>query len=275
MTPSMLPPGLHYDVPPGVYFARELGLVRKSVLDLVHRAPAAYKAWLDGQETEPTPAMVLGTALHCAALEPERFAREYVVSAEFGDCRKTVNRDARDAWRSEHAGKTVLSAEDMRAVGGMVASLLAHPLMGRILTRGRPEVTARWLDQDTGLPCVARVDLWSEPLALALDLKTTEDARPAQFAKSIANFRYHVQAALYTEGLGAVGAPCEHFVFCAVEKRPPYLVAMYELDAGAVVRGERSARRNIRTLAECCMRDAYPGYDAGISEITLPPWAED
>ena len=79
--------GVFYDIPAEEYHQRELGVASKSTLDLVHHSPAHYYAWLQGLDKEPTPALEFGAAFHCASLEPERFARDYAIVPNFGDCR--------------------------------------------------------------------------------------------------------------------------------------------------------------------------------------------
>ena len=52
-----------------------------------------------------------------------------------------------------------------------------------------------------------------EPHRIVVDVKTTRDASRAEFAKSIANLDYHVQAAWNQDALGA-----EQFITIAVEE---------------------------------------------------------
>lgn len=269
-----LPAGLHDAVPVGLYHQRIPGVVSKSALDLVHRSPAHYRAWLDGAEEEATPALLFGAATHCAVLEPDVFARDYAVEPAFGDCRKTENKARRDAWRAANAGKLLLSPEDKAAIDGIVKALREHPLASRMLTEGASEVTLRWRDAGTGLECKGRADHYFPRLGLALDLKTTEDARPSSFRKSVANYGYHRQDAFYRDGFAAVGAPLEHFVFVVCEKKPPHLVALYTLDANAIRRGRLSVMQDMSTLAECFETDEWPGYSPSIETLSLPTWAE-
>jgi hypothetical protein len=269
-----LEPGMHPGIEPEVYYARALGLVRKSVLDLVHRSPAHLKAWLDGGEEEPTPALAFGVALHTALLEPDRFAHEYVVAPDFGDRRYKAAKERYEGWKAENVGKTVLEVRDGDAIRGITMSVLRHPLLGRIVERGRSEMTVRW-DEECGLPAAARLDKYLEELAVTLDLKSTEDASPGAFSRSVANYRYHVQEAHYRAGLDAIGATCEHFIFGACEKRPPYAVALYELSPEALAVGERVRRRDIQRLEECAVKNEWPGYPEAIVELDLPRWAQN
>jgi hypothetical protein len=108
---------------------------------------------------------------------------------------------------------------------------------------------------------------------MVADVKTTEDARPDAFRKSVANYGYHRQDAFYRGGLSAIGASAQHFVFVVVEKTPPHAVAIYALDQDAVSRGFNSVQADMRRLAECMRSGEFPGYDASIQTLSVPPWA--
>lgn len=265
--------GLHLDVPEDCYHERVPGLVSKSTLDLVDRSPAHYKAWLDGEEREPTPALNFGKWFHAALLEPERFASQYVVQPDFGDCRFKENKVRRDEWRIANAHREAIDPTAMETIRGMCAAVRAHSLADRMIREGVAESTLRWRDEETGLECKARPDYYVERLAVAYDVKTTEDARPEAFARSVANYRYHVQDAFYREGFARIGKPLEHFVFIAVEKSAPYAVALYTLEPDDVALGWNAARKNLTDLAEAVRTDFYRGYAANIQSLRLPAWA--
>lgn len=275
--------GLHRAVPDAVYHRKVLGLASKSALDRFARSPAHYLAWLRGAETDETPALHLGKAVHCAMLEPARFDREYIAEPEWGPCRANAelgvsteqgreNKKRRDAWRAARAGAPTLTVDEARSIRGMVASVLAHPLASRMLEQGDAEVTLRWLDQPSGLACKARLDWLVPSLSMIADIKSTQDASPDGFRRSVAKYGYHRQDAFYRDGMRAIGAPVEHFAFVACEKEAPYAVAVYSLDVEAITAGERQTRRLLDSLAACCARGQFPGYPDTIHTLSLPPW---
>lgn len=268
-----LEPGLYEGVPEASYHARIPGLVSKSALDIVDRSAAHYRAHLDGAEREATPALVFGKQFHCALLEPERFAIEYVEQPDFGDCRLKENKASRDKWRLANFGREPVDAATMARIRGMCAAVTEHPIAGKMLRGGMPEVTLRWRDEETGLECKARADYYVDHLAACIDVKTTEDARPEAFARSMANYRYHVQHAFYSNGFARIGRPLKHFIFLVVEKAAPHLVALYALDADDVAVGWSAARANMDTLVEAFSTDTFPGYPTNIQSIRLPAWA--
>jgi hypothetical protein len=270
-----LPPGLHPGIADSLYHTPCLELMSNSGLGRFRRSPAHYRAWALRQTTEPeSTAFAFGKALHCAVLEPERFAHEFVTEPEWGDCRKTENKKARDAWREAHAGVTLLSDTDATSLRGMIESVLAHPLARRCIERGASEVTLRWRDA-SGAECKGRIDYHVPEIAMAVDLKTTEDASPNAFRRSVASYGYHRQDAFYRRGLAAVNAGVEHFAFVAIEKTPPYAVAIYTIDPAAIAAAHEATTRLLERFAECLAWDDWPSLSHEIQTLQLPPWVTE
>lgn len=268
-----LAPGLHVDVPSSVYHARELGMANKGGLDVLRKSPAHYRAWVDDDAVrEETKALRVGSAVHCAMLEPKRFAEEYVVEPVFGDCRTPANKKRRDEWRAEYANARIVSDDEHAMIVGMARSIAQHPVAGRMLEEGQPELTVRWNDA-TGVPCKARADFYVPQYAAVFDLKTCEDASTDGFRRSVAKYGYHRQHAFYARGFASVGAPLRSFVFLAIEKKAPYALALYALDNEAVGKGEATILEDLETLATCVRANRWPGYETRIQPLTLPTWA--
>ncbi len=112
-----------------------------------------------------------------------------------------------------------------------------------------------------------------------VDVKTTASAAPDEFSRSTWRYGYHRQAAFYLDGCKAAGLDVRRFVFLAIEKDAPHLVAAYELDAMDVELGRTAYRRDLATLAACMEAeargepDAWPGYGEAIQPLALPRWA--
>lgn len=269
-----LPDGVHRDVLPRLYHDRHKGVVSKSVLDLVRRSPAHYKAWLDRElPEEETPALLFGQAFHCALLEPERFSDEYAAEPDFGDCRLKDNKAARNEWRAVHMESTLLSSDDAATIRGMVASIHRHPLASKMIRDGVSELTLKWTDADTGLTCKSRLDYYVESLGMIVDAKSTLDARWEPFRRDMIKYGYEIQDALYRSAAIELGLKVQHFVFLAVEKSAPFAVATYTLDEAGIASGFSKARAAITELAHSVKTDTWPGYDIGIQTIDWPNWA--
>lgn len=251
--------------------------VSKSHLDQIARSPLHYWArYLDPNRVtpEPTPAMVLGSALHTHVLELQEWDRLYVTAPE-GIDRRTKDGKARWAeFEAQAAGKTVLSAGDVEQVMAMGRSILAHPSAAYLLSQpGKAETTHLWTDAETGLECKCRPDWLLDDGLIVVDLKTTSDASPNEFRRSIAKWRYQVQAAWYLEGLQqATGQRPEQWIFICVESKPPYAAAVYAADAEMIEAGWKQARIDLEKLAECRAANRWPSYSDQIEMISLPAW---
>lgn len=258
--------------------------VSKSNLDLIERSPAHLKHYLDHPESrEETPAMRFGSLVHTAVLEPDLLASEYIVMPE--DLKKPTPQQINakkpspatvellDRWKEfeqESSGKTVVDKFDLEASEAMRKAVMEHSKARSLLSIGEPEQSVFWDNRETGVACKARTDwIHGHQQSLLVDLKTTNDARPESFIRSILKFRYDVQSAHYTDGFNI-----DKFVFIAVEKKPPHGVAVYAVDGELFQRGDLARLANLETYAECQATDNWPGYSEKIQTLELPNWAK-
>jgi len=194
--------------------------------------------------------------------------------------------DAKDEWLRNNGHRQVLDAEAWDQLHRMRDSVMAHPAARALIEApGIAELSVYWVDPVTGEKCRCRPDFWRMD-GVMVDVKTTDDASPEGFAKSIAKWRYHVQQPFYLDGaslalqqadaeaFGKIRHPdaADDFVFLAVEKNPPYLVGVYMLDAASVQAGREEYRRNLDVFAECNRTGVWPGYGNLVQPISLPAW---
>ena len=250
--------------------------VSKSHLDQVARSPLHYWArYLDPNRIvpEPTPAMAIGSAVHTHVLELDQWDARYVSAPDGIDRRTKAGKAEWEAFTTAATGRTVLPKADADLVMRMAHSVFTHPAAAMLLALpGKAETTHMWTDAATGLQCKCRPDWLTDDGRLLVDLKTTEDAGRG-FAKSIAQWRYHVQASWYLDGIEqATGTRPEQFLFLCVEKKAPYAVAVYAADAEMIAAGAQTAARDLDVLATCKAANAWPGYSDQIEPISLPPW---
>ena len=250
--------------------------VSKSHLDLIARSPLHYWArYLDPNRVAPeaSPQMRLGTALHTHVLELSRWDEEIAVAPAM-DRRTKAGKEAWQAFQDDTAGKTVISSDDADQVLAMGRAVMRHPAAAMLLgLPGKAETTHMWTDAATGLECKCRPDWLTDDGSIVADLKTTKDASPRGFKQSVANFRYHVQAAWYLHGLEqATGKRPDQFIFICVESTAPYACAVYAADAEMIERGHDQAMRDLARLTECKAADSWPSYSEQIETLSLPGW---
>ena len=267
MTLTIDAPGLVEDMPEAVYHARpELSSTGARTL---LRNAAKYQ-W---DRTHPVyrDAFDLGSALHTKVL-----GKGWPVDVhDFDNWTTKAAKEAKAASRAE--GRVPMLRKDADVVDAMAESVLRHPLARGIFEGGGyREVSLFATDPDTGVAMRARPDVLQDDIMA--DLKSAVSAASDDFAKSAANYGYCTQQEWYERvrriALGTWPiAPT--FLFVVVEKSPPYLVNVIELDAEFARIGRSQVDRALRLYAECAATDTWPGYERADGQPNLvgpPAW---
>lgn len=233
--------------------------------------PARFR-WERDNPPESTRTLDFGKAAHRVVLD--RGADLLVVDAD--DWRTNAAKAQRD--EAHATGRTPLLREEMRVVEDMAAAIRKHPVASVLFNpdRGRPEQSLFWTDPTTAVDCRARLDWLPDPSSGRLiipDLKTSQSAQPDAFAKSCASYGYAQQSAWYIDGAKQLGLAEEvAFVFVVIEKTPPYLVTVCELDWEALRIGARLNWLAREVYADCQANDTWPSYTDEVAHIQLPGW---
>jgi exodeoxyribonuclease VIII len=198
---------------------RALAAVSKSDLDLVARDPALLE-WKKHAPRAESDAAEIGTATHCALLEPERFAIEYRQQPAF-DKRTNAGKAAAVEFEAAMADKIVLSHDDYVLVTAMRDSVLAHPHARELLT-GDGVSESSIVFELNGVRCKCRPDRLPASVRIngrpvIVDLKTTDDIEKIKY--SIVDYRYDVQDAFYSAGYEQEYGETPVFVFVFVGKK--------------------------------------------------------
>lgn len=241
-----------------------------SSLNLFAVSPEKYYA-LKGVERDETEAMKVGTALHTMALEPEKFNQRYFCLPEM-DRRTKAGKELYAQIEATNKNKILLKPEDFQVVAEAATSIRNNTFANGLLSNALTELTATWHDVETSLDLKGRIDAYNEKLRIIVDIKTTTDAGRS-FSKTILQRGYHRQAAFYMDALRANGKPVEHVVIIAVEKEPPYSVALYKLCDDTIRLSKAENDALLKRYAHCLKTDYWPGYTQGIMTISLPNYA--
>ena len=254
--------------------------IRRSDLWLMNDSPEKFKWHQDHpeEESEKSPAFLFGSMCHKMVLEPESFDEEYAVAPDV-DKRTKAGKEEWQRFVEENAGKIAVNPADFQTAAEMGKAVMGHPLAGDILSLNDYEVPFFWEDPDTGEKCKCKVDalrLRNGKYAV-IDYKTTTDASTETFNKHIFRFGYHVQAAMYTEGVQiALGLDYRpRFLFVAQEKKAPYAVNVIEVSEDVMNYGSTVYHELMRKYHECKVMDVWNGYCEDVpNESWLPGWVE-
>lgn len=218
-------------------------------------------------------AFSLGSATHSLVLEPHKFDNEFAVAPSLNR-RTKKGKEEYLKFEDENIGKTVLLKEEFENAKNIAKSVLDLNLP--FLKDGITECS--FFSKFDGVDVRCRPDYYKEDMGIVVDLKTTDDASLKGFAKSVANFGYHTQASFYLKTLESMGLNAFKFVFIAVEKKPPYMVGIYELDYESLQKGCRNIEKAFKLLNELdsFKTNIYKNIDTKqvVQTIKLPKWAK-
>lgn len=247
--------------------------ISKSQLDLIHKSPALFQ-WAKAapEDEEKKTALNVGDAVHAILLEPERFQTDYATGPADAPRNTKAGKEKWKAFEAELNGRTVLTADEGRKVNLIRESVLAHPHARWLVeTAGDAEASIYWKERSTGHLARCRPDKTITELGWIADVKTTADM--SKFARSVYDYRYHVQDAFYSDGYAAeFGEQPAGFVFLVVSTSIEcgrYPVRIFTLDAEAKEIGRRAYLQDMATYAECI----ESGEWSGLETLSLPAWA--
>ena len=267
-----------------------------SSLSVLKESPAKfYKRFITGEmKGQESEAMLLGSAVHMLALEPERFDAEYVVldgpinpqtGKPYGRDTKAFEKwmlsqmlDQLGASNANGIGtRKILIREEFAESLAIAKAFQAHPTIAAIMASRAEKLfeSEYGLQYETGdgqtvdLKC--KIDFVCPSGRLIIDLKTTSDPSPYAWSWSAEDFGYHRQAAIYTDAMEAKYGEPFKFFFGVVRSKEPYEAAVYELDAESIQRGRVEYEALIEEYIDRkAKNDWLSDWQRGVFSINVP-----
>lgn len=234
-----------------------------------------------------SPPLVLGTAAHCAVLEPERFSRQFAVWSRRSETTGNLcprNGQHWEKFKADNAGKDVITEDECALALAIASAVRSDPCAAPYLATGEPEVVLEWelavedeFRRRTRMqPCKGRVD-WITHLdgqAYLVGLKSARDARPVIFGTAAARLSYHLQWAFYCDGYLAITGRLPKLREIVVESAAPHDVVVFDIPDDVVEQGRDEYRALLAHLRQCEERNEWLGVaNAAEQVLTLPTWA--
>lgn len=249
--------------------------ISKSQLDLIHKSPALFQ-WSKQapEDEEKKSALNVGDAVHAILLEPHRFDVEYAIGPADAPRNTKAGKEKWEEFEAGLSGQTVLTADEGRKVMLIRESVMAHPHARWLVeAEGDAEASIYWNERSTGLLARCRPDKTIPKLGWIADVKTTADMD--KFARSVYDYRYHVQDPFYCDGYAAhFGEQPAAFVFLVVSTSiecGKYPVRIFTLDLEAKSIGRETYLEDMATYADCIRTGEW----SGLETLSLPYWAKE
>jgi exodeoxyribonuclease VIII len=271
-------PGIYFDVPCDEY--RRWPAFAQSGIKHVLRSPKHYMAYVLGEADAKSKAMILGSLIDCLVLEPLLFSKYFAMQPATYESKK----DGVKPWNAnsltckkikhdiEDSGKQIITEIDFQKAKQIAEAVNTHVSASEIIAKTKKQVSLVWQDSDTGVLCKGRLDMMCDEHLD--DLKSTMDACPAGFSRSIESFGYHIQGAFYSDGYAALTGNVQlPYNIIAAETESPFCVATYALEPDTLLIGRAIYKKALKKYKECKDLNNWPGYSDFIEPIDVPPWA--
>lgn len=251
---------------------RAIDAINITLLKELKRSPLHFQH--ARQHPRASAPMTLGTAAHCAALEPERFARDYAVWSSRTASGRMSPRTGK-AWEefcARHTGRAILTEDEADEALSIAAAVRGDPVASKYLESGEPEVSLTWTLGERA--CKGRVD-WltlhdGEPVIVGL--KTARDCRPFVLGSAAAKLSYTAQWAWYHDGYRAITGREARMIEIVVESAAPHAVVVYVIPDEILDYGRDEYESLLHQLAVCEASGLWPGPAETEQVLSLPSW---
>lgn len=231
---------------------------------------------------EQTRPMKIGSMVHCAILEPDKFEKLYRQKPDI-DMRTKEGKMVAESIRAVYPGCEIVDKEDYKKALFMRDSVYRNTHAKDLLIGTEKEIVFHW---DNQIPMRAKMDATKDNIIV--DLKTTHSANENDFAESIVKYGYHTQAACYIDALmtelNCKASAIEYYVI-AVENEAPNSVQVKKLKREVLEAGFYGIKTKyksipgyldmIENIKECFTKNEWPDYPDVITKQGLPPWTKN
>lgn len=258
--------GIIHDLPDEQYHGHAKSIGSTGLKQLLV-SPAKFRHELANPRTSN--ALEEGAVAHRIVLGK---GAEYEV-LEFDDRRTNAYKEKAEEARA--AGVIPILTKEYEKAKRIADAVLNHPVAGPLVGHGEAEVSAFATDPATSVWRRARADRLHDD-GLIVDLKTSATSvQPAWWAvgRTAKNLGYQISAAHYIDTFELAERSIRGFVHVFVEKEPPHLVSVIELDELAIEDGRTKVAKALEVFRDCTESGIWPDwtdYPDPITRVSLP-----
>lgn len=255
--------------------------VSSSSLRLIHYESEKHfhSRFIKGEEKKQTDAMRLGTIIHKAILEGDEFTSLYIVEPKFEgltqdgkmSSQSKAAREKKEEWRAENFGKIIVTQDERDMIFGIIDSVMGHNDAMAFIRGCEREVSGYYTDPGTGIRCRIRPDYKNSADGVLGDVKSVRSCKQNDFMWQMIRLGWDFQLGMYSAGMEVIdGKPPFVSHFLAVEKEPPYSVAVYVIDVGSLDWSQTNYRKALVRLKNCIRTDKWSPYQERWASISIP-----
>lgn len=175
-------------------------------------------------ETVVTPAMNLGSLIHCMILEPSKIEKRYAVMPKM-DLRTNAGKAQKIAFETMNEGKTIVTDSEFELAKECYQAVFESGAF-RLFIGGVAEQAFK--SNFDGIEVRGKVDYYNEKKGIIYDVKTTQTAGD-EFVDECGKRLYSLQASFYIDLLKSLGYKAKDFIFVGVQTKAPHKVTLVKV----------------------------------------------
>ncbi len=263
-------PGI-YDISNDEYHGSE-GL-SKSGLSLIKDDPLFYwdKYLNPNKERDDKKHFMLGSAVNTLLLEPDLWEQNYFVRDPINLNSKKGREYSKEILKPlKEKGVIIIEQDDFDLVKNMVEAVINHPHFFALTNNAKVEKSIYWIDEETGLLCKSRPDIWNDNIDVLCDLKTSADGSYKSFLYDSQDYDYHMQAAMQIDAVKTItGKEITEFYFLVSPKKRPFYPYLYHMDQESIEYGRSQYKAALRIAKKCIEHNSWGLYRQQIAKLNF------
>jgi hypothetical protein len=163
-------------------------------------------------------------------------------------------------WRETNEGRIIVKPDMLEKAQSAVKRIRDDTTIAAAINNADFQV---WIEAEwKKIPVKGLIDIVPLASCALADFKTTATAAIRPYGRSIYNFGYHVQAALYLDLWNATkGVQRDSFLHVIQESSEPYEIGRRMLDSDWITLGRGIYKSALELYAQCLRSNVWPSYD--------------
>ncbi len=237
------------------------------------------------KDFEWTDSMILGSAVDCKLLEPEKFKEKFIVIPKI-DKRTKAGKEQYLKLQEELENSDLIPInEELKEKAEiMKKQILKNPHAKYLLDHTQEVQKEIKFKTSNGIEIKGILDGCGEidGKQFIFDLKTTQDGNPINYYRNVIKWKYHLQAWIYNVGIlkeniaknKDVTRP--DFYHIVIENNDPYKVSVVKFSKEVMQTGAKLFKKILKDYSYCLENNLWhQGYEfnnVNIQEIDFPEW---
>lgn len=234
----------------------------------------SYFRWASQQVNEETDDLIIGSAVHTAVLQPDKFKQKYCVAPKL-DRRKTEHKLIWNEFVESNKHKIALTAEMMDVVVGCTSAIRDNKYFKSIFNPNHL-IEAGGNAELFGSVIKGRIDYYNPELNVIFDIKTCSIVPNINKMRKQAEDRMH-----YMQGFFYRHIIAENFklrtppdvVFGYVNKKSPNQVGLLQFHDLYFQKAAIELEPQLMRFENCKASGVWPESDASVNPQVVKPWS--